>query len=74
MVVSPQVFVGPEVAIEIFDFDTVAVPLGVIAGYTLGSGIGSIGDLFGRLTLVDIAHGADTVRFDIGAELYFDLL
>jgi len=72
--VSPQVFVGPEVAIEIFDFDTVALPLGVIAGYTLGSGIGSIGDLFGRLTLVDIAHGADTVRFDIGADLYFDLL
>jgi hypothetical protein len=72
--VSPQVFVGPEVAIEILDFKTVAVPLGVIAGYTLGTGIGSIGDLFGRLTLADIAHGADTVRFDIGAELYFDLL
>jgi len=72
--VSPQVFVGPEIAVEIFDFDTVALPLGVIAGYTLGSGIGSIGDLFGRLTLVDIAHGANTVRFDIGAELYFDLL
>lgn len=72
--VSPQVFVGPEVAVQIFDFETVALPLGVIAGYTLGSGIGSIGDLFGRLTLVDIAHGADTVRFDIGADLYFDLL
>jgi hypothetical protein len=72
--VSPQVFVGPEIAIQIVDFDTVAVPLGVIAGYTLGSGIGSIGDLFGRLTLVDIAHGADTVRFDIGADLFFDLL
>jgi hypothetical protein len=72
--VSPQVFVGPEVGIEIVDFKTVSVPLGVIAGYTLGSGIGSIGDLFGRLTLADIAHGADTVRFDLGAELYFDLL
>jgi hypothetical protein len=72
--VSPQVFVGPEVAIQIFDFKTVAVPLGVVAGYTLGSGIGTIGDLFARLALVDIAHGANTVRFDIGAELYFDLL
>jgi hypothetical protein len=72
--VSPRVFVGPEVALQIVDFDTVALPLGVIAGYTLGSGIGSIGDLFGRLTLVDIAHGADTVRFDIGADLFFDLL
>lgn len=71
--VSPEVFVGPELAIEIIDFDTVAVPLGVLAGYTLGSGIGSIGDLFGRLTLADITNGADTVRFDIGAELYFDL-
>jgi hypothetical protein len=72
--VSPAVFVGPEIAIQILDFNTVAVPLGVIAGYTLGTGIGSIGDLFARLTLADIAHGADTVRFDIGAELYFDLL
>jgi len=72
--VSQQVFVGPEIAIEIFDFKTVALPLGVIAGYTLGSGIGSIGDLFARLTLVDITNGADSVRFDIGAELYFDLL
>lgn len=71
--VSPEVFVGPEVGIEISDFDYVALPLGVIAGYTLGSGVGSIGDLFGRLTITDIAHGANTVRFDIGAELYFDL-
>jgi len=71
--VSPEVFVGPEVAIEIIDFDRVAIPLGVLAGYTLGSGIGSIGDLFGRLTLADISNGADTIRFDIGAELYFDL-
>jgi hypothetical protein len=72
--VSPVVFVGPEIAIEIVDFNTVALPIGVIAGYTLGTGIGSIGDLFARLTLVDIAHGANSVRFDIGAELYFDLL
>jgi hypothetical protein len=71
--VSPQVFVGPEVGIEIRDFQDVAIPLGVIAGYTLGGGISSIGDLFGRLTLADISHGADTVRLDIGAELYFDL-
>lgn len=72
--VSPEVFVGPELGIQILDFDTVALPLGVIAGYTLGSGMGSIGDLFGRLTITDIAHGANTVRFDVGAELFFDLL
>lgn len=71
--VSPQVFVGPEVGIEIRDFEDVAIPLGVIAGYTLGAGISSIGDLFGRLTLADISHGADTVRLDFGAEIYFDL-
>src|SRR5262249_37636401 len=47
--VSPQVFVGPEVALHIVDFKTVGLPLGVLAGYTLGSGIGSIGDLFARL-------------------------
>jgi hypothetical protein len=72
--VSPQIFVGPEVGIEIFDFKNVAIPLGVIAGYTLGSGISSIGDLFARLTMADITHGADVVRFDIGAEIFFDLL
>ena len=72
--VSPQVFVGPETGVEIIqNFDRVAVPLGVIAGYTLGGGISSIGDLFARLTLADITNGADTVRFDVGAELFFDV-
>jgi hypothetical protein len=71
--VSPEVFVGPETGVEIRDFDAVAVPIGVIAGYTLGGGISSIGDLFARLTLADITHGADTIRFDIGAELFFDV-
>jgi hypothetical protein len=71
--VSPQVFVGPEAGLEIRDFEDVAIPLGVIAGYTLGTGISSIGDLFTRLTLADVASGADSVRFDIGAELFFDL-
>ena len=46
----------------------------MIAGYTLGGGISSIGDLFARLTLADVTNGADVVRFDLGAELYFDLL
>ncbi len=71
--VSPEVFVGPETGIEIRDFDAVAVPLGVIAGYTLGGGISSLGDLFARLTLADITHGADTIRFDAGVELFFDV-
>jgi hypothetical protein len=72
--VSPQVFVGPETGIEIRDFESVAIPLGVLAGYTLGGGISSIGDLFTRLTFADVTHGADTIRFDVGAELFFDLL
>jgi hypothetical protein len=73
ILVSPEVFVGPEVGIEIRNFEDVAIPLGVIAGYTLGGGISSLGDLFARLTLADISNGADTVRLDVGAELYFDL-
>jgi hypothetical protein len=71
--VSPEVFVGPELGIEIRDFDDVAVPVGVIAGYTLGGGISSIGDLLARLTFADLTTGADTVRLDIGAELFFDV-
>lgn len=70
--VSPEVFVGPEIGVTIFDFDDVAIPVGVVAGYTLGGGISSIGDLLARLTLVDITSGADTIRLDIGAELFFD--
>jgi hypothetical protein len=74
ILVSPEVFVGPEIGIEIYDFENVAMPIGVIAGYTLGGGISSIGDLLARLTFADITSGADTVRLDIGAELFFDLL
>ncbi len=71
--ISPEVFVGPELGIEIRDFDTVALPAGVIAGYTLGGGISSIGDLMARLTFADLTNGADTVRIDIGAEIFFDV-
>ena len=71
--VSPEVFVGPELGVEIYKFEDVAMPVGVIAGYTLGGGISSIGDLFGRLALADITSGADTIRLDIGAEIFFDV-
>jgi hypothetical protein len=74
ILVSPEVFVGPEIGIEIRDFEDVALPAGVIAGYTLGGGISSIGDLLVRLTFADITSGADTIRLDVGAELFFDLL
>jgi hypothetical protein len=70
--VSPEVFVGPELGVLIRDFEDVAVPVGVIAGYTLGGGISSIGDLIARLTLVDVTNGADNVRLDLGAEIFFD--
>jgi hypothetical protein len=70
--VSPEVFVGPELGVEILDFNDVAVPLGVIAGYTLGGGISSIGDLLARLTFTDLTTGADSIRLDLGAELFFD--
>jgi hypothetical protein len=70
--VSPEVFVGPEIGVEILDFNDVAVPLGVIAGYTLGGGISSIGDLLARLTFTDLTNGADSIRLDLGAELFFD--
>jgi hypothetical protein len=73
ILVSPEVFVGPEIGLEILNFEDVALPVGVIAGYTLGGGISSIGDLLARLTFADIASGADTIRLDIGAELFFDL-
>jgi hypothetical protein len=71
--VSPEVFVGPEIGLEIRDFEDVALPIGVVAGYTLGGGISSIGDLLARLTFADVTSGTDTVRLDLGAEIFFDL-
>jgi hypothetical protein len=71
--VSPEVFVGPEIGIEIRDFEDVALPMGVMAGYTLGGGISSIGDLLARLTFADVTNGTDSVRLDLGAEIFFDL-
>ena len=71
--VSPEVFVGPEIGVEIRDFEDVAIPAGVLVGYTLGGGISSIGDLLARLTFTDLTTGADTIRLDIGAELFFDV-
>jgi hypothetical protein len=71
--VSPEVFVGPEIGLEIRDFEDVALPIGVVAGYTLGGGISSIGDLLARLTFADVTSGTDTVRLDVGAEIFFDL-
>ena len=71
--VSPEVFVGPEIGVDIYKFEDVGLPLGVIAGYTLGGGISSIGDLFARFALADITSGADTIRLDVGAEIFFDI-
>jgi len=71
--VSSEVFVGPEIGLEIRDFEDVALPMGVIAGYTLGGGISSIGDLMARLTFADVTNGTDSVRLDVGAEIFFDL-
>lgn len=69
---TPDIFVGPELAIEIFDFDEVNVPLGVIGGYTLRDGGRTLGDLFARFAIVDLDEGFDFVRLDFGAEFYFE--
>jgi len=71
--ISPEVFVGPEIGVLIRDFEDVAIPVGVVAGYTLGGGISSIGDLIARLAFADVTNGADTIRLDLGAEIFFDL-
>jgi hypothetical protein len=67
-----DIFIGPELAIEIYDFDEVNVPLGVFGGYTLRDGGRTLGDLIGRFAMVDVEHGFDSVRFDLGVNLYFD--
>jgi hypothetical protein len=66
------VFLGPELAISIIDFDEVNVPLGIFGGYTLRDGGRTLGDLFGRFALVDLEEGFDFVRLDLGIQLYFE--
>jgi hypothetical protein len=67
-----DVFLGPELAIEVYDFDEVNVPLGIFGGYTIRDGGRTLGDLLGRFAIVDIENGFDAVRLDLGVELYFD--
>jgi hypothetical protein len=67
-----DVFLGPELAIEIYDFDEVNVPLGIFGGYTIRDGGRTLGDLIGRFAIVDIENGFDAVRLDLGINLYFD--
>lgn len=70
--INRDVFLGPELAIEIYDFDEVNVPLGIFGGYTLRDGGRTLGDLIGRFAIVDLENGFDSVRFDLGINLYFD--
>jgi hypothetical protein len=70
--VTPDVFLGPELAIAIIDFNRVNVPLGIFGGYTLRDGGRTLGDLFGRFAMVDLEEGFDFVRLDLGIQLYFE--
>jgi hypothetical protein len=70
--ISPDVFLGPELAIAIVDFDGVDVPLGIFGGYTLRDGGRTLGDLYGRFAVTDIENGFDSVRLDFGIQLYFE--
>lgn len=63
---------GPEAMVEVVNFDSFALPVGLRGTYSIHRGIRALGDAFARLALVDITEGVDAVRVDLGIELYFD--
>lgn len=64
---------GVETGVEVVDFDRLKLPFGLVGVYSIPDGLGSLGDVFGRVGIDDIGSGVDYFRIDIGAELYWDL-
>ena len=69
--ISEQLALGPELGVEVLDFEEVNVPVGVLGVWSLSNGLSTTGDLLFRLGLVDFAQGFEQVRFDVGVQLYF---
>lgn len=70
--IAPDWTLGPELGVEVVDFDSLNLPLGVLGTYSMGRGLRSLGDLFARIALVDLLDGLDAIRLDVGVDLYFD--
>jgi len=74
--VTPQVFLGPEVAMITWGgFEDVAVPVGFFVGYTIVTGGGTLGDISGRIRETDVRspRAFDQVELLVAADLFFDL-
>ncbi len=75
--ITPQFFMGPETGVNLenlfnngFDLN---VPLGGVIGYTIATGGGTLGDLYGRARIVDIEAANTVLELMFGLEFYFDL-
>lgn len=74
--VTPQVFLGPEVALITWGgFDDVAVPAGFFVGYTVTTGGGVLGDFSFRIRETDLRsdRAFDQIELVFAADLFFDL-
>jgi len=75
--VHPNWFAGPEtglVAYRLFDDGSgLAVPLGGFVGYTITPGGSTLGDLYGRVRIENLANGFDAVSMMFGLEFFFNL-
>ncbi len=74
--VTPQVFLGPEVAMITWGgFEDVAVPVGFFVGYTIVTSGGTLGDISGRIRETDVRspRAFDQVELLFAADLFFDL-
>lgn len=69
---TPTWGVGIETGVDLIDFEQAKLPFGLVGAYSLSSGLGSLGDIFGRMGIENIGSGLDYFRVEIGAELYWD--
>jgi hypothetical protein len=74
--ITPQFFLGPETGVNLnnlfnngFDLN---VPLGGVIGYTIATSGGTLGDMYGRVRILDIEAANQVVELMLGLEFYFD--
>ena len=70
---SPTLFLGPEAAFYLDDFDNARLLFGFFVGHTIASGGSVLGDLSFRFRMPDADQGLDLFQLIFAADLYFDL-
>jgi hypothetical protein len=69
---SDAIHFGPELTVELPEFDGVNIPVGFFLGYTITDASGTLGDLVGRTRLYTLDDGIDVWQLMLSFDLFFD--